>query len=81
MPLLREMTERVLSRWERLRRHYFEGVAGAPGRAGPGRAPRLLDAIGRRDPDGAEQVVRAHTRAAQAAYADFLHGMLRSQSS
>ena len=26
MPLLREMTERALSRWERLRRHYFQGV-------------------------------------------------------
>ena len=26
MPLLREMTDRALSRWERLRRHYFQGV-------------------------------------------------------
>jgi DNA-binding GntR family transcriptional regulator len=26
MPLLREMTDRVLARWERLRRHYFQGV-------------------------------------------------------
>ena len=61
MPLLREMTERVLSRWERLRRHYFQGVmvprvvqaqgehhdaSGGPDPAGPGR--------GRADRPGAQ---------------------------
>ena len=32
----------------------------------------LLAALVRRDPDGAEQIVRAHNQAAQAAYADYL---------
>jgi DNA-binding GntR family transcriptional regulator len=32
----------------------------------------LLGALARRDPDGAEQIVRAHNQAAQAAYTDRL---------
>ena len=72
MPLLREMTDRVLSRWERLRRHYFQGVVVPRVVQAQGEHHAMIEAIERRDPDGAEQVVRAHTRAAQAAYADFL---------
>ena len=65
MPLLREMTERVLSRWERLRRHYFHGVVVPRVAQAQEEHHALLDALVRRDPDGAEQVVRAHNQAAQ----------------
>jgi DNA-binding GntR family transcriptional regulator len=72
MPLLREMTDRVLARWERLRRHYFQGVLVPRVVQAQEEHHVLLAALARRDPDGAEQIVRAHTRAAQSAYADYL---------
>ncbi len=72
MPLLREMTDRVLSRWERLRRHYFQGVL-VPRLEQAQREHRvLLEALVRRDADGAERIVRDHNRAAQASYAEYL---------
>jgi DNA-binding GntR family transcriptional regulator len=72
MPLLREMTERALARWERLRKHYFQGVL-VPRVEQAQREHRvLLDALVRRDADLAEQVVRSHNRAAQTAYAVYL---------
>lgn len=72
MPLLREMTDRVLARWERLRRHYFQGVLVPRVVQAQEEHHALLDALGRRDPDAAEQIVREHNRAAQRAYADYL---------
>lgn len=81
MPLLREMTDRVLSRWERLRRHYFQGVLVPRVVQAQGEHHELLGALIRRDPDGAEQIVRAHNQAAQAAYADYLRQHAAPQSS
>ena len=72
MPLLGEMTERVLARWERLRRHYFQGVVVPRVARAQEEHHGLLDALVRRDPDGAEQVVRAHNQAARTAYAAYL---------
>jgi DNA-binding GntR family transcriptional regulator len=81
MPLLREMTDRVLLRWERLRRHYFHGVVVPRVAQAQGEHHAMIEAIARRDPDGAEQVVRAHARAAQAAYTDYFRRDTPSQSS
>jgi DNA-binding GntR family transcriptional regulator len=81
MPLLREMTERVLSRWERLRRHYFHGVVVPRVAQAQEEHHALLDALVRRDPDGAEQIVRAHNRAAQTAYAEYLRRGAQPQAS
>lgn len=72
MPLLREMTDRALSRWERLRRHYFQGVLVPRVEQAQREHRELLQALVARDPDEAERVVRAHNRNAQAAYSDFL---------
>jgi DNA-binding GntR family transcriptional regulator len=72
MPLLREMTDRVLARWERLRRHYFQGVVVPRAAQAQAEHHALLAALMRRDPSGAEQIVRAHNQAAQTAYADYL---------
>jgi DNA-binding GntR family transcriptional regulator len=72
MALLHEMTDRVLARWERLRRHYFQDVFVPRVVRAQEEHHALLEALARRDPDAAEQIVRAHNRAAQAAYADYL---------
>ena len=72
MPLLREMTERVLARWERLRRHFFQGVLVPRVEQAQHEHQVLLDALVRHDADLAEQVVRGHNRAAQGAYAAYL---------
>jgi DNA-binding GntR family transcriptional regulator len=72
MPLLREMTDRVLSRWERLRRHYFQGVLVPRVEQAQREHRELLAALVARDADAAERVVRLHNRNAQAAYSQFL---------
>lgn len=72
MPLLREMTDRVLARWERLRRHYFQGVLVPRVEQAQREHRELLAALVARDPDAAERVVRLHNRNAQAAYSLFL---------
>ena len=72
MPLLREMTDRALSRWERLRRHYFQGVLVPRVEQAQREHRELLAALVARDPDASERVVRAHNRNAQAAYSAFL---------
>jgi len=72
MPLLREMTDRALSRWERLRRHYFQGVLVPRVEQAQREHRELLGALLARDPDEAERVVRGHNRNARTAYSDFL---------
>ena len=81
MPLLREMTDRVLSRWERLRRHYFQGVLVPRVEQAQREHRELLAALVARDADAAERVVRLHNRNAQAAYSVFLqqHGPAEAQ--
>jgi DNA-binding GntR family transcriptional regulator len=75
MPLLREMTERVLSRWERLRRYYFKGVLVHRVEQAQREHRDLLAAFLARDADGAERVIREHNRAALASYKQFLAGL------
>jgi DNA-binding GntR family transcriptional regulator len=72
MPLLREMTDRALSRWERLRRHYFQGVLVPRAEIAQREHHQLLEALVSCDEDEAERVVRAHNRNARAAYSDYL---------
>jgi DNA-binding GntR family transcriptional regulator len=83
MPLLREMTDRVLSRWERLRRYYFQGVLVPRVEQAQREHRELLAGLVARDPDVAERVVRAHNRNAQAAYTAYLeqHGPARPDAS
>ena len=72
MPLLREMTERVLSRWERLRRYFFKGVLVHRVVQAQREHRLLLEAMLARETDRAEEIVRHHNRAALAAYRAFL---------
>jgi DNA-binding GntR family transcriptional regulator len=68
LPLLREMTERVLGRWDRVRRYYFKGVL----RYRIGDAQRehreIFAAIAAREFPQLEALVRTHNRGALAAY-------------
>jgi DNA-binding GntR family transcriptional regulator len=79
MPLLREMTERALARWERLRRHYFQGVLVPRAEQAQREHHALLDALVRRDGDLGERIVREHNRNAQAAYAGYLREQGRAK--
>jgi DNA-binding GntR family transcriptional regulator len=72
MPLLREMTERVLARWERLRRFYFKGVLVHRVEQAQREHHFLLEAMLARNAPLAEQVVRQHNQAALAAYRQYL---------
>ena len=74
MPLLVEMTERVLSRWERLRRHYFQGVLVPRLEQAQREHHALVDALVAGDARLAEQLVRGHNQAAQAAYSEHFRG-------
>jgi DNA-binding GntR family transcriptional regulator len=79
MPLLREMTDRVLARWERLRRYYLKGVLVHRVEQAQREHRMLLEAIVARDAERAEHIVREHNRAARAAYAAYLGSLQDGQ--
>lgn len=68
MPRAKEMLDRVAGDWERLRRWRFAN-AGVPDAAVSHREHRvMITALGARDAEGLEQVVRQHNRGALAYY-------------
>jgi DNA-binding GntR family transcriptional regulator len=74
LPLLAEMTDRVLGRWDRIRRYYFKGVLRhRVGQAQQGHH-EILAALAARDLARLETVVRTHNRGALAAYMSYLNG-------
>jgi len=75
MPMLQEMTERVLVRWERLRRFYFEGVLVPRAEQAQREHHLLLDALADGDTETVQHVLEIHNRGALRAYEDFLHGL------
>jgi len=74
MPLLQELTERVLVRWERLRRHYFEGVLVPRAERAQREHHQLVEAIERGDVEEVQAILETHNRGALRAYEDFLGG-------
>jgi DNA-binding GntR family transcriptional regulator len=72
MPLLREMTERVLTRWERLRRFYVQGVLVPRVEQAQREHHAIVEALVQGDADAADRLVREHNRGALRAYADHL---------
>jgi DNA-binding GntR family transcriptional regulator len=75
MPMLQEMTERVLFRWERLRRHFFEGVLVPRAEHAQREHHQLVDALAQGDAESVERILETHNRGALRAYEDFLHGL------
>jgi DNA-binding GntR family transcriptional regulator len=73
MPMLLEMTERVLARWDRLRRYYFDGVLVHRVDQAQAEHHQLVDAMKAKDPGGVERIMRQHNRGALEAYLGYLH--------
>jgi DNA-binding GntR family transcriptional regulator len=74
MPMLLEMTERVLSRWDRIRRFYFNGVLVHRVELAQDEHRKLLRYIRSKDMQALETMVRQHNQGALLAYEDFLQG-------
>src|SRR5438874_725731 len=72
MPMLQEMMERVLDRWDRVRRFFFSGVLVHRAQQAQKEHHELLAAMRARDWDHLEAIIRAHNRGALADYTAFL---------
>jgi DNA-binding GntR family transcriptional regulator len=72
MPMLHEMTERVLAHWDRVRRFYFNGVLVHRVEQAQREHRALLSAMRSGDVAALEQTVRDHNRGAHAAYAEYI---------
>jgi DNA-binding GntR family transcriptional regulator len=74
LPMLREMTERVMARWGRIRRFYFRGVLVARAEQAQHEHREILDATRARDLTRLEKLVRQHNRGALESYMNYLDG-------
>jgi DNA-binding GntR family transcriptional regulator len=72
MPLLRDMTERALGQWDRIRRHFFEGVLVRRVATAQREHHELFAAMKAADVPAIEEVVRRHNRSALADYTQFI---------
>jgi len=72
MPLLYEMTERVLVRWDRVRRHYFNGVLVHRIKLAQSEHRAIVKAMRARDLQALEAVVKQHNQGALVAYNEYL---------
>jgi DNA-binding GntR family transcriptional regulator len=75
MPMLQDMTERVLVRWERLRRFYFEGVLVPRAEQAQREHHLLVEALAAGDTEAVQHVLEIHNRGALRSYEDYLHGL------
>ena len=77
MPMLQEMMERVLDRWDRVRRYFFSGVLVHRAQQAQREHHALLDAMRRRRTwVRLEETIRDHNRGALADYTAFLESRL-----
>lgn len=72
MPLLEEMTDRALDRWERVRRHFFSSVVYRRVAQAQREHHALVAAMQACDEAAMEGLVKAHNRGALAAYQEHL---------
>jgi DNA-binding GntR family transcriptional regulator len=73
LPLLEEMTGRVLGRWDRVRRFYFKGVLSHRVSQAQQEHREILAALESRDLPRLEALVRTHNQRALAAYLRYLN--------
>jgi DNA-binding GntR family transcriptional regulator len=73
MPMLHEMTERVLARWDRVRRYYFSGVLVHRIEQAQSEHRELFAAMKDRCPGAMEDTVKKHNQGALVAYTEYLH--------
>lgn len=72
MPMLHEMTERVLARWDRVRRFYFNGVLVHRIELAQREHRDLVAAMRAGDFAALERTVKDHNRGAHQAYAEYI---------
>jgi DNA-binding GntR family transcriptional regulator len=71
MPMLYEMTEKALARWDRLRRYYFKGVLVHRVEHAQEEHRQMLAMLLAKDVLGLEVMVKQHNQGARLAYAEF----------
>jgi DNA-binding GntR family transcriptional regulator len=74
MPLLTDMMERVLVRWDRVRRYYFSGVLVHRIQLAQAEHREILKAMRMRELPILEAAVKQHNQGALVAYNEFLKG-------
>jgi DNA-binding GntR family transcriptional regulator len=74
MPMLLSMTERILSRWDRLRRYYFNGVLVHRVEVAQEEHRALLRAMRDKNLDELERLVKLHNQGALEAYSAYQQG-------
>jgi len=72
MPLLEEMLERILARWDRVRRYFFSGVLVHRVDLAQHEHHALLAAVQGKDLVALEETVRQHNQGAMASYTGYL---------
>jgi len=74
LPILHEMTERLLHRWDRIRRYFFSGVLVHRAEQAQKEHHDLLAAMKAKDVTKLEQDIRQHNQGALDSYIRFLSG-------
>ena len=72
LELVKDLTAKVLDRWDRLRRHYFKGVLANRVEQAQDEHRLILDAMRARDLVALQQLVRQHNHGALQAYLSYL---------
>jgi DNA-binding GntR family transcriptional regulator len=72
MPLLRDMTERALGQWDRIRRHFFEGVLVRRAVTAQREHHELVSAMKAGEAAAIEEVVHRHNQGALQDYTRFI---------
>jgi DNA-binding GntR family transcriptional regulator len=72
LDLVKDLSSKVLDRWDRLRRYYFKGVLAHRVEQAQREHHEMLDAIRGRDFAALQSVVRLHTQGALQAYLSYL---------
>jgi len=72
MPMLQEMMERSLDRWDRVRRYYFSGVLVHRAEQAQQEHHELLEAMKTRDLPALEALVRQHNQGALSSYTAYV---------
>ena len=72
MPMLEEMTQRVLARWDRIRRYYFSGVLVHRIEQAQSEHRQLYAAMKDRSYQAMEDTVKKHNQGALIAYTEYL---------
>ena len=72
MPMLQEMMQRTLARWDRIRRYYFKGVLMHRAEQAQAEHHALVEQLEARDLRRLEQTIRQHNQGAFASYTAYL---------